>query len=129
MNVKLLRKIQKHILAEPRRLVMSIIERRGNPNTLIPVEPDEYSNYNQYEKRQKFADCGTAACIMGWARLLASHYNGHDDSLDIEFGKLCSARTWPTKFAKAYAKAKTARSRARIAANRIEHFIKTRGKE
>jgi hypothetical protein len=36
---------------------------------------------------------------------------------------------WPRKFADRYRKAKTDRARARVAADRIEHFIKSKGKE
>jgi hypothetical protein len=49
MNVPLLRKVKKHILAEPRRLEMN--------NWAVNVDEEE-------------APCGTQACIAGWAVIL-----------------------------------------------------------
>jgi hypothetical protein len=45
----------------------------------------------------------------------------HDELFDV-----CG---WPTKFADAYEKARSQKARAKIAADRIEHFIATKGAE
>lgn len=127
MNVKLLRKIQKHILAEPKRFIMGTKIVSGEPGTPIrgyAVRPCDFNNRNPYEQAQTFAPCGTAACIMGWGDMLGASQEDRD-----MWNPLCSASTWPKKFADPYAKAKTPLARARIASARIDHFIKTKGAE
>jgi hypothetical protein len=54
MNVKLLRKIQKHILAEPRRLNMEWIATAAREVAVDKIPP-----------------CGTICCISGWASVLS----------------------------------------------------------
>jgi len=126
MNVELLEKVKQHILEEPRRLVMGRVKLEGEPgttpkpNSLMPI----YAAGNTYESKQKFPDCGTMACIMGWARILDPVA-----ARDGGFGRLCDASTWPKRFRNRYAKAKTPIMRAKIAAARIDHFIKTQGAE
>ena len=131
MNVKLLRKVARHILAEPKRYDQNTIIRTGEPG--------------EGYKDTKFPPCGTVACIGGWITLLA--YKRRPRSLESlnfkrlakivgvkyeQIDKLCSYvwndnedDGWPEKFRVAYERATTPRQRARIAANRIEHFIKT----
>ena len=98
--------------------------------------------------------CGTAACIAGWA----IHLNGglktpketYEHSKDdaayyVNFYSPYGARvlglssregdrlfligSWPVNFAKRYYLAKTPKTRAKAAADRITHFIKTKGQE
>ena len=131
MNVRLLRKIQEHILAEPKR----------------------------YEQESWATSCGTAACIGGWACILTGSRpkSVANETFDV-FGKarrvlgleyeaaerlfsvpceyvvrnaaIFKARyIWPLKYQKRYLAAKTAKGRVRVAIDRINHFIKTKGAE
>jgi hypothetical protein len=144
MNVKLLRKVAKHILEEPKRLDMNTLgERKEGPGA---------------------PPCGTATCISGWSCVLGQPkakvgfnssgdltINGLDNLwgmgrrllrlTDTEavtlFREPCLAITqydgtrtgWPEKFSKGYTSARSAKQRARITVARIEHFIKTKGRE
>lgn len=133
MNVKKLRKLQKWILAEPKRFDMA---------TWVSTA---------LEKERK-PSCGTVGCLAG----MACHMEGYDihsmsftqiprqaceilgldmdqevrlfylDSLQIlRFG----GKNWPSKFDIAYFQAKTLKGRARVAVRRINHLIKTKGAE
>lgn len=124
MNVKLLRKIKELILAEPKRLDMDTYGDRVLPIAGGPK-------------------CGTAACICGWAVILKQRiprkYDAPMPSIGIEDGKVVleisdseAARlffdeSWPCQF-RDYIADGSAKS-AKIAAKRIEHFIKTEGRE
>jgi hypothetical protein len=136
LNTALLRKIQKHILEEPKRLDMYIIvEKEGKDAWYEPPGG-------------KWPSCNTTGCIAGWglvlsgkritgrssdltraAKLLGVSTNEPAwDSLDFESesNKLFLVENWPCKFADQYENAKTDKKRARVTANRIEHFIKHR---
>lgn len=67
MNVPLLRKIQKHILAEPRRVNMGVglFQYLDPPVYLSPVE------IGAPDWRQLIPPCGTVGCIAGWATILS----------------------------------------------------------
>jgi len=137
MNVKLLRKIQKHILAEPRRLNMS-----------------------HWAAPSHDAPCGTMACIAGWAVILtkrrgAEKFRRVAERLGIglfpdpkritlnpstvaakalrldldQKEKLFHTYGWPWNFREKYLNAENPRIRARAASDRIDHFIATHGKE
>jgi hypothetical protein len=142
MNVKLLRRIQKHILAEPKRFrMLDWIEKQTATDPTYIADDSE---------RVSFPKCGTVACIGGWAVLLSkkkpsrTHYegfraakllglnrpHGHLDrvrSTDSE--RLFFTEAWPIDFSMKFNRAKTPEDRARIAAKRIDHFIKTKGAE
>lgn len=137
MNTKLLRKVQKHILAEPRRLDMNVLG-----YTLDVIEKTD-------------PPCGTVGCIAGWAALLQNEKwfelsNAEKEGLmDWTEGETALKLTteeahrlfiepkyaeteihaWPLKFATRYLKAKTPRQRAKVTSDRIDHFIKTKGRE
>jgi hypothetical protein len=131
MNVKLLRKIQKHILAEPRRYWQ---------DTWITGDEDRIKEING-----SVPDCKTMACIGGWACILGSNaLNASAGELSALLGVDNGAvgrlidyvgytdpenSSWPRKYVTAYAKAKTPAGRARVAVRRIDHFIKTKGAE
>jgi hypothetical protein len=140
MNIKLLRKVAKHFLAQPKRLNMDFIAKE------IVRGPDA-------------PKCGTVGCIAGWSSLLANRVippsiEGNLCLMDWGTGQKALQLTdrqsrilfnepwlvygprmrtgemgWPIAFAKRYLEAKTARQRAKVTAERIEHFIRTRGKE
>jgi hypothetical protein len=63
MNVKLLRKIQKHILEEPRRLDMDVV-------LVKDIDPASWRDA---------PPCGTVGCIAGWACALSGKRLGSLD--------------------------------------------------
>lgn len=143
MNIKLLRKVQKHILAEPRRLNMNRFGELLDEDTLAELG--------------KFAPpCHTQACIGGTAcwierprifnRLLKEDEETEiahraqkllgltSDEADrlfyfAEMRHESPDNFWPAKFQDAYEAAKTPIAKAKIAAKRIDHFIATKGAE
>lgn len=138
MNVRLLRRIQKHILEEPRRFKMSgwvSIESKAVPEA-FDLDVDGAPHW-------KFAKCGTAACIGGWAAILGTSKDAAEialsdvgglaekllDLTDVEAKRLFHVIYWPEQFSSKYVRALSPASRVKIAAARITHFIKTRGKE
>jgi hypothetical protein len=133
VNVELLRKIQKHITEEPRRLQMGGVIEHMNPGV-------EFC-----EHRAKFVvpKCGTVACIAGWAFILSgegeveSDRQGYvmlraEELLGLTSGegdRLFLEDWWPDLYLERWEAAETAQERARIAVKRIDHFIKTDGAE
>ncbi len=124
MNVKLLRKVAKHILAEPKRYAFGWVQQ----SSAVP--------------------CGTKACIAGWTILLGArlrksfdengqliipkslwrrgfgYYSGPASKL-LKINHAQASRlfvNWPSQFDNLWGDAATA-------VKRIEHFIKTKGKE
>jgi hypothetical protein len=94
MNVKLLRKVKRHILEEPKRFLMSTIDTHGAPG--------EETGYGG-----KFAKCGTAACICGWACALSgtawreARFATAEKLLGItpnEAARLFEPGCWPEQF-------------------------------
>jgi len=125
MNVKLLRKIKKHILEEPNRLNMRTWGRHFDP----PYRP------------KSFPVCGTTACIAGWAvvlkattgtsvtnKLLLNAYIDGQKALELDSAqadRLFYLQDWPSQFKYGGSQ----RNKAKVTAARIEHFIKTKGAE
>lgn len=131
-GARLLRKVAKHILAEPKRFAMSWWYGEGTPGQ--PLTQGFFTE--RHISKLIVPECGTVACIAGWAVLLTDGNNGYQSGADIHrraiellgdaaedalFGTL----TWPTRFAERYHHAKTRRGKATAAVDRIEHFIKT----
>lgn len=125
LNVKLLRKIKKHILAKPRRFLMY---------ELIVRSSDYYPHYyDDAGRKTKFESCGTAACIAGWACLLTDGIEFNGDAWERgkkllglderKANRLFNVGRWG-KLDDLYHRAKSAKARAQIAAKRIEQFIK-----
>ena len=129
LNVRLLRRIQKHILEEPKRFFMGWFIARGKPGTrrftdmgtawLVPTDLPG-----------RVPPCGTAACIAGWANLFTGHRPEAHRMAQKELGitqaqgtSLFNAHYWPDPFEQKYRAAKTPLQRAKIAAARIEHLI------
>lgn len=144
MNVKLLRKIQKHILAEPKRYEQNVTITYGIPGEEIVA--DESNPEPELLKAGGFAPCGTAACIGGWGQLLGMkrpsktfNWEQARRALGLDHSQAAKLfaysfetdeiHSWPEKFRLAYAKAKTQRQKARVAVRRIDHFIATEGAE
>ena len=130
MNVKLLKKIQKAILAEPLRFNMD--------------------HWIDTDNRQ--APCGTTACIGGFAIILSdlkgkitapkwtSAAESHEHMwgvmryasqiLEIDDAaamRLFGEEDWPITFRNSYQSTQSPHARARIAVKRIQHFIDTKG--
>lgn len=118
MNTRLLRKVQRKILAEPKQFQM---------RTWFTSDLDH-----------KIPNCGTAACIGGWAlvlsrkakpsalQLIPSPFELIREALNLPYWQaslLCVFRQWPVKFQR------YGEDNAKQAARRIEHFIKTGGEE
>jgi hypothetical protein len=135
MNVELLEKVKEHILLKPRTFIMgSFIETIGEV-------PGRTTFYNDAGDIIKFDKCGTAACIAGWATIL------HEKTNQIPYGKIQDRAKsilgitesqsnrlfydtfWPKDFYNRYLTAKSQKQRAQVAAERIDHFIATHGKE
>jgi len=124
MNVKLLRKVAKFILAKPKRFDMA------NFGYRLP-------------KKNGGPECGTVACIAGWAVILSQGIPQRADVpmpsigrlegmvalgiSDEQAQRLFYTEPWPKQFAE-YDRDQTLKA-ARIAVKRIEHFIRTKGKE
>lgn len=126
MNTRLLRRVAKHISAEPKRLRMAMIASSVDPSG------------------KDSPPCGTVGCIAGWACLLSgasadeATWGKGQDLLGLDFDE--SFRLfdfpaggtddgWPKEFNEQYIKAKTRSAKVNVAVARIEHFIKTKGKE
>lgn len=127
INVRLLRKVERHILAEPRRLDMGYW---AGDNDATP--------------------CNTAGCIAGWTEILSGESVAsvkerggciafsdipHTAAAHLRLARdqallLFHTTHWPDNFYDAYyAHPRGSRGRARATADRIEHFIKTNGAE
>lgn len=132
MNTRLLRRIQKHILAEPKRFIMGDVVVHNAPGEM----------YREDGIERPFASCGTMACIAGWALLLSKNSSRDLDDAARLLGlpqpadrwlcvgdNLFYEGNWPIKYSVAWDKARTPRARARVAARRIDHLIKTKGAE
>src|SRR5882724_5078496 len=122
MNKELLLRIKEHILAEPRRLLMEDVVFRGIPGEFICDGGLHF----------RLADCGTAACIAGWACLLeefpASLWRAREIlglSLYDE-PALFFVSGWPTDLYTRWVKAETPQERATVAAERIDRFVEKR---
>lgn len=133
LNVKLLRKVKKHILAEPARLVMA--------DGLLLGTPGETRHYAPaYEEPGEciMPKCGTVGCIAGWACVLGqkdfekSEYATNwftirttaERLLGIVYGnELFRVESWPNKLCAKYYRAKTNDQRAKLVAERIDQFI------
>lgn len=143
MNIPMLKKVRAAILKRPRQFEMSSFFCKS---LLFDTDGD---------RTEPASHCGTAACIAGWAihiqtglktpQQTAEHHKPlasvcpvdyYDEQgamalgIDInESRKLFYASAWPCRFGDKYYSAKTATARAKIAAARINHFIKTKGRE
>jgi hypothetical protein len=129
-GARLLRRVGRHILAEPLRYNQDCIIEHGEAGEML------------YDVRQTVPACGTVACIGGWLALLMAPnprrvhtFNVHKLALllgverEQVFRLIAYTHTidggWPDKFRYAYQDAVTPLQKARVANKRIEHFIKT----
>lgn len=125
MNIELLQRIRQHILEKPNRFLMGDWIVRDNG---IGVFSDDR------EEEIPFAECGTAACVAGWACLLGGKRDTLSPSSDgrhllgltwDQSENLFFEDQWPDPFHRRYRSANSHEEQVQIAADRIEHFIKT----
>lgn len=158
MNVELLRKIQAHILANPKELNMNLVAQNIRGTKVA-------------KKFKPGAPCGTACCIDGFAQMFSGRIKPGLDKdgeyfysviydtnfivgasilglTPIQANRLFESPAetysdyleeyvedslgWPIKFAKAYVQAEDAEDyekAAKVTYDRIEHFIHTQGEE
>lgn len=139
LNVELLRKIKKHILAVPRRFAMNHFIIRGEPGRLLQ-NPHQGSGGETYPASldgafRKAPACGTVGCIAGWAAFFTAKNPARINNdnaqkraakalgISAEQGKtLFFTENWPDG-GEGYHFVKTAREKAKLAAERIEEFI------
>ena len=124
-GARLLRKVKRHILEEPKRFFMDGVVMYG----------PEGRDVNLDGIPSTFPQCGTAACIAGWACVLS----GNIDPEDIQMANaerllgitsnqgnyLFLVDFWPEQFSQPYQESTDLAVRAKIAAERIDHFVKT----
>lgn len=124
--IKLLRKVKRHILEEPRRFKMYCTITQGIPNK-------GYYNADDNKSEVRFPSCGTAACIAGWIVILTDDKDWRPIGVlrraQIILGlgpdqasTLFYPHDWYYKHE--YFKARSQKARARIAAKEIERFIR-----
>jgi hypothetical protein len=138
MNVELLRKIQAHILAEPKRVWMGTWCMFGELGECVPVhdgvDDDGFTELLEIE----MPSCGTVACISGWAALLSGYTGAYTqadrgDLLGIDpqrADRLFYSSSWPEDLRdRLELAAPQSQEYAQIVADRIDVFIKTKGRE
>lgn len=130
MNVKLLRKVAKHILSEPKRLRMLNWIMRGAPGEIRKAQSDGWGESGTI----RFPACGTVGCIAGWTCMLSGQEELGDVvpnarkllRINAEAAvRLFYVADWPRHFRDRYFKATRQRERAKIVGEVIEDFIKT----
>lgn len=126
MNVKLLRQIKKIILEKPKKFDLMVWHGRAETfygvRWVRPLDEDR--------------PCGTVHCIAGWAQMLTKE-RGNARAVGMaalglnkdQAQKLFMLDYWPDEFQDPYYEAEGYLEMAKIAARRIEHFIKTKGEE
>ena len=140
---QLLRRVKKHILEEPRRLNMDTLGCRvysedGPPCGTVACIAGWTAVLT---KKQLPAQDD----VDGWRELLCNAWEKATQKLGLsqeESQRLFAEprfygnknydygeNTWPTRFAVRYLKAERSETRARVTAERIEHFIATNGAE
>lgn len=69
--VKLVRKVQNHILEEPKRFNMDDwVEHISEDLAVEDYSPETAAAYNK-EIKKRYPACGTTACIAGWVAILS----------------------------------------------------------
>lgn len=146
MNVRLLKRVRDRILAEPAQFVMEHYFASRNDILQEPLYCYLVDhNVSALDIDRSVPNCGTAACIAGWTYALSRRITPKTAALrnaypEEEAAKLLGISErqaerlflvdhWPGKFYQQWQERPSLKIRARIAARRIDHFIKTRGEE
>lgn len=131
LNVDLLMRVKKHIIAKPSRLRMDNWVVKGLPGD---VHSNNLAGWNE-PKKYKLPSCGTVGCIAGWVVLLANPEEATTGSIAVKAHDLLDMVTyrepfelfhvnnWPNELHEAYLKAKTQRERAKIVGQAIDQYI------
>jgi hypothetical protein len=127
LNVKLLRKVKEHILAEPNRLQMGEWIERSEPGGFV----------YDYDAEVTVPACGTTACIAGWTCLLGKgmEFDARGPfRISAEANKLLGVTEedtsdlfyvdqWPREIGERFEESRDVHERASLAARRIDQFI------
>lgn len=138
INVRLLHRIQQHILEEPKRLDMGTFIERIAIERIAAEEEDYPEDY-----AKKFPTCGTIGCIAGWAVTLSSKEGREVPYADIpakakrllgltpiQADRLFYASSWPNPLAyKIDNSNPQTKAHAKLTAKRIDRFIASKGEE
>lgn len=127
MNVELLNKVKDHILAKPERFAMARWHMNWPPGTIVHIS-------NIEGKKRKMPDCGTIACIAGWAcelgdpkNIVTGTYLERAEALlglDFEESReLFWTDGWSRYFRKLWEHTRSTRKHAEIAGRVIDRFI------
>lgn len=137
MNIPLLKRVKAAILKHPDQFEMAWWF-------------DDVLHLGGLQEPVPAGGCGTAACIGGWVCHLSSRHQQikttsrqyrHSSSSvyararsllainDDQAERLFGDSNWPEPYRTRYDNSKTALTRAKVAARRIDHFVKTKGKE
>jgi hypothetical protein len=138
MNVELLRKVEAHILEEPKRLYMRTWVKHKDQDGVLRIRGQE-------GRQRDYPACGTAGCIAGWAVMLSYAESktpittvdgddlGEEARLLLGLGifeahRLFVPLNWPLEFRQGISDDGEPET-AKVAVRRIEHFIETEGRE
>jgi hypothetical protein len=122
LNVKLLRRVKKHILELPNRFIMGDWIEKLDPGTVV----------KDYEAKVTVPACGTVACLAGWTYLLAKGKEidcPRDEAEELlgithdEGRELFYTDDWPADLAEDFESSSDPQERAEIAGKRIDRFI------
>lgn len=129
MNVELLRKVQAHILEEPKRLDMGAWG----------------VHVNEGDGEWEAPTCGTVACIAGWTVALSQGLSGYEledlsdvstlasELLGLNGADACAlfyAEDWPKRFRDQLNRRNPqTKAYALVVSHRIDHFLSTDGRE
>lgn len=136
MNVRMLRKLEKWIMAEPRRFDMRnwsgnqrIINKNKPPCGTVGCLAGMACHMQGMNLTPGMSEVSKDEYIPGVATKILDLTAGQAERLFYIAGMHYSDIAWPASFAAAYKKAKTPTAKVKVAVARIEHFIKTKGAE
>lgn len=152
MDVRLLRRIQKVILAEPRRVNMAYWA-KGRKDLIAGNQViDDWWGYNEDLEPSQVPPCGTVGCICGWGIALTTKLRSdklaakvRKSTMDRSFprgalklfgltgaqaDRLFIPTSWPDDYYERLNKYSFGTKRyAKVVCARIDRFIKTKGVE
>jgi hypothetical protein len=138
VNIELLRRVQAHILAEPKRMYMFAW-------LIGPSQFDDEGHYNNGQNGDTLnaPACKTVACIRGWAYQLTNtslplgeyycYYSSSDPILELtreQCDRLFFVTCWSAEFQdRLDATQLQSQEYAQVVSDRIDRFIETEGRE
>jgi hypothetical protein len=123
-----------------------------NTELLLRVKAAILEEPNKFDMGMWFEDaaCGTTACIAGWSVALSENLKDLRDGFsfwgkldgtisghaakaigvdELTADKLFYTNNWPEDLERLFNNAHSTEERAKVAADRIDHFISTEGRE